>query len=57
MSSKTSIADRLRRILPFITHLSNPSDRVRYMSEFRRLYAEDPFEFVEAYASKSFGDP
>lgn len=49
MSSKTSIADRLRRILPFITHLSNPSDRVRYMSEFRRLYAEDPFEFVEAY--------
>ena len=49
MSSKTSIADRLRRILPFLTPISNPADRARLMSEFRSLYAEDPYECIEAY--------
>ncbi len=39
----------MRRLLPFLSTLTNPSDLSIYIAQFRKLYAQDPHAVDEAY--------
>ena len=47
--SSSSLAARLRKILPFIGRNTASADRECYLRAFRRLYAEDPMAFSEVF--------
>ena len=47
--SSSSLAARLRKILPFIGRNTASADRECYLRAFRRLYSEDPMAFSEVF--------
>lgn len=48
-SSNNPMLEPMRRLLPFMSELTNPSDLSIYIAQFRKLYAQDPHAVDEAY--------